>query len=474
MKNIYLILAICLISTLAIGQKNHQNKFENSTTLDEELIEILELNENAVHNKIILNKKKSYSKTNDNRHAVSEYITTAKNWRTGAIENSSKVVFNYNSQGELYLKTYYSWDSNKWNYSLKFEYAYVSGNISVLIDYWYENNYWNKNTKTTYSYNTEGDVKSAVKQYQHNSTWTNYSKIDYTYNQFDNLDYYISYNWTSVVSSWSEINKTEYSYYDSKKGTNSDDKISFITVYNSSNGWVNYSRTGLTYDDSDNLIEETYAYWTATTTDWEASSKLDYLYDSSNRLTEYITSYSDGTNLAEYSKNTFSYDGDSNVDLQMGYKWKSSEWQNNNRVTNLVYDNTISSEELIIHNIFDEKINMKHMLKSMDNEEWTNSAWKASGGISIDYVEVNILNLNDSDLFLTKIFPNPANGFISIVFDKTMVRPTLEIYESNGKRIFVKEIENGETINTSHYKCGMYYYTLSDGYKTYNGKLLIK
>ncbi len=485
MKNLYLILAICLISTFTFGQKNHyQNNLNDNNSIqlnNLNKLEIFELNENAIHNDIISQKKKSYSKTNENKQGVSEYINTAKNWNTGTVENSSKVVFNYNSQGQLYLKTYYSWDNNRWNYSLKFEYVYASGKLSMLTDYWYENNSWQKNTKTTYSYNAEGNVVIAVKQYQHNSVWTNYTKIDYTYNQYHRLDYFIDYNWTAVVSNWTQINKTLYGYGSSKKNTNSNHNIYFITVYKSDNGWVNYRRTAYTYDDYDNVISEASEGWTAPpssvgkTLDWNTFSKLDYTYDVSNRLVEYITWYSDGTNLMEYYKNNYTYDEYDNVDLQMVYKRQGGVWKNNNRVINLVYDNSFSSDDLILHNIFDEKIEIKHMLKSMANEEWTSSStWQSTGGMNIDYVEVHTLNINREKLFSTKVYPNPSNGFISIEFDKTMSNPRFEIFESNGKRILHKEISNGEKINTSNFKSGLYFYRLSDGYKTSNGKILIK
>ena len=116
MKNLYLIIAICFISASAFGQNYHQTKLKHNNMVQLNNLnksQIFELNENAVHNDIISQKKKSYSKTNENKQGVSEYITTAKNWRTGAIENSSRVVFNYNTQGQLYLKTYYSWKDNK-------------------------------------------------------------------------------------------------------------------------------------------------------------------------------------------------------------------------------------------------------------------------------------------------------------------------------------------------------------------------
>ena len=305
--------------------------------------------------------------------------------------------------------------------------------------------------------------------------WTNYTRIDYTYNQYNNLDYFISSNWTAVVSDWTQIKKTIYSYYSSKKNTNSNDNISFITVYNSNNGWINYMRSAFTYDNYDNVIEESSDYWTTSSSSWETTSKVDYTYDVSNRLVEYTTSYSDGTNLSEYSKNNYTYDEDGNVSLQMTHKWQGGVWENDSRIINFVYDNSFSFDDLILHNIFDEKIEIKHMIKSMENEEWTSSStWQPTGGMTIDYVEVHTLNTNRTDLFSIKIYPNPAGEFISIEYDVTMNNPNFELFEINGKRILVKEVNNGEKINITNFKSGVYYYILSDGYNVSNGKLLIK
>ena len=484
MKKLYLIIAVSLISFTTNAQIYQSKNIDgiNSFQFNSlDMFELIKLSEITNNNYLFSQNEKSFSKVNDNKRGVYEVITKSKNYRTGAVENSSKVRFNYNSSGFLYQETYYTWNVNKWDLGWKIEYTYSSNKLTLRNDFWYENNAWQKNTKTTFTYNSKNDLKQSITQYQHSYKWTNKSKYEYYYKDNNNLDYILSFNWTAVISSWTSMSKSVYTYYESsKKNTESDSKLSFITNYSPNNGkWENSSRTAFVYNESDNMIEESYESWTsgnnAKTNNWSASSKTTFAYNSNNKLEEYINFYTDGTSLVSTSKNNYTYDEFDNVNSSIQYNWDVDKWKNKYRTTNLVYDNSYAYNQLVYPYVYDDKIEQKHLLISYDKEEWTNnSSWVKTGGSSIDYVDVQTLNTSEDPLNTVKVYPNPTSSFLFIEFDKTMSNPTLEIFGIDGNKVLDLKVNNRDKINIRPLNSGVYFYILSSEHKTSKGKILVK
>lgn len=461
MKNLHLILVFCFITASSIGQNIYQNNSAKNRTQHLNSLNITELFDMFMeikHNEILFPKKVTSSKTNNNKQGVYEFITQTKDYRTGAIVNSAKAIFRYNSQGDVFQENYYSWDNNTWKDGYKVEYAVSSGRVSTMITYWFENSIWHKNVKTTYNYDSNGNLILETSQYQHNEVWTNKSKINYTYNNHNNLDYYISSNWTAVTSTWWQSKKSEYIYNNSKKDTNSDDLISFINLYSySSNTWNNTNRYAYLYNEFNKITSISYERWVAAKTlGWNTDSKTEYVYNENNKLAEYTDYYAVSGTLKQFYKTNYTYDENINVNLSTEFKYKNEAWVNNNRVTNLVYDTNYSTDDLLTKHVFDNMVELEYMLLSWDNEEWSNNTWNKDGGVSVTYQEINILNLYTSNIFPMKIYPNPSEGLISIEYSKTMNNPTFEIYNTSGKVMKMKNIESNDQIDISDLKSGIY------------------
>ena len=477
MKRLYLLFFSCLLSMALIGQSDllniHNNgdltnysnfdKYELFKKLNEQILQSVLFPQN-----IDLNKK------GGNYFGVDEVIYTSKDYRTGAVVNSTKINFYYNSEGKLYQVNYYSWENNTWVNSLKFEYGYNNSRLSIMYDYWYENNAWQKNTKTDYIYNSKDLLTSELVQYQHDYVWTNYRKKDYTYNQWDNIDFFIDYNWIGVTSTWSERTKTKYEYPSAKKGTNFEELASFIYYYshNGSN-WGNNSRVGFIYNDDDKLTQETYDSWSGSST-WDPQSKEDFIYDENGRLSEYSMMYSDGVELKPYTKNELLYGDDDNITSNTSFEMKNDSWVNKSRVINMVYDNSLTSGNVLINDIFDPRTESINMLISWENQDWSNNTWTKTGGANVSYEEVNVLSRNDLEVIMARVYPNPASEYITVDYNDLMTNPSMELYEISGRKLHVEKELNQERIDVSKLQSGMYFYIISDGIKCSKGKLVIK
>lgn len=109
----------------------------------------------------------------------------------------------------------------------------------------------------------------------------------------------------------------------------------------------------------------------------------------------------------------------------------------------------------------------------VEPDEGTITSW----GLEI-CSEVATLSLESSNLFDFMIFPNPNNGVFTIQFETYSIEPiTLNVFDLRGRQISTKKyLNNGvfnETINLEKVEKGIYFVTVSDGFKTGTKKIVI-
>jgi hypothetical protein len=118
---------------------------------------------------------------NENKTHKYRYILV-NNWIL-----SNKTEYFYDSDGNLILQNYYSWDNSTshWNISWKYEYSYINDNLVLLVEYIKDNS-------------------SPEPHY--------FSKKEYTYDSFNNILIYNHFRWDDDLNEWINNSREERTY----------------------------------------------------------------------------------------------------------------------------------------------------------------------------------------------------------------------------------------------------------------------
>jgi hypothetical protein len=108
--------------------------------------------------------------------------------------------------------------------------------------------------------------------------------------------------------------------------------------------WVNYSKDTYTYDGNNNMIEWLWQNWDGSY--WVNNRKYTYTYDGNNNMIERLGQNWDSSYWVNREKYTFTYDGNNNMIELLRQTWDGSNWVNDRKNT-LTYDgNNNMIEEL--------------------------------------------------------------------------------------------------------------------------------
>ncbi len=119
--------------------------------------------------------------------------------------------------------------------------------------------------------------------------------------------------------------------------------------------------------------------------------------------------------------------------------------------------------------------NSQYVIEDMDPEMGTNfyrlKMHKPDG--TYEFSDVVSADFPPDPLF--RIGPNPANTFVEIGLREVLEKVRFTLYASNGKEVFKDEWEGtlSRKIDTSFLSSGIYFYSLINGEKNYEGKIMI-
>lgn len=211
-----------------------------------------------------------------------------------------KYTYTYSQPNEVHFENYYQWDSNSWVHKTQNEYLYDSnGNIIQ-----YENHIVQAGTgqldkvykwEKTFSSTGKETMTISYGPSPSSSQWEPLTRLDYFYNQLDMDSLYHYYRWNS---SWALINKTEFSY-------------------NSANS----------------LVDET--HWGDDLGQWKEVQKKLYVYDSQNRLIEYMRKYRDH-NWVLLNKDKITNNFGTGNEINTYYFWHNNQWWPNQKITKTI------------------------------------------------------------------------------------------------------------------------------------------
>jgi hypothetical protein len=73
---------------------------------------------------------------------------------------------------------------------------------------------------------------------------------------------------------------------------------------------------------------------------------------------------------------------------------------------------------------------------------------------------------------IASVFPNPASEYITVNFAGEYPQITFELYDATGRRVILRQLENGERVNLEGIQNGIYFYKISAEDQVHAGKVM--
>ncbi|TDD99466.1 T9SS type A sorting domain-containing protein [Flavobacterium cellulosilyticum] len=338
--------------------------------------------------------------------------------------------YEYNTNNNLTVETNYSWDflNNKWKNSYKYSYTYNLSNKAVeeLDQNWNETtNQFENSWKTTHTY-TNGMITEQLYSKWTNSQWVNDEKftISYTNNLPSSST---TYNWAG--SQWVLKDRSTVIY-------NANNRIiGFLTEDWINSQWVNSSRSSYTYNSNNKMITEIYEEWMVNL--WNQVDKIENEFDVTGNRVRQILTYGNSISKDEYVYNT--------SNLMSNYVHPFNDKTGLDNITaDFPYVNQIIRVNSFNYNV-------------------TTSSFENSSRITYDYNNAIIL---DKEVFeiSTKnlsISPNPSNNYIQVSGIETS--ENYKMYSASGVEVFKGTISDNEKIDIKNLANGLYFLQFNKG-----------
>jgi hypothetical protein len=85
------------------------------------------------------------------------------------------------------------------------------------------------------------------------------------------------------------------------------------------------------------------------------------------------------------------------------------------------------------------------------------------------------LGVNDQNLTIVSLFPNPTSAFLKISSLENLSIVTIELFDVRGRKVLAQTIKTSERIDVRALSPALYFYKIKDGGKLKkSGKLVIK
>lgn len=232
-------------------------------------------------------------------------------------QNTYKIVYEYNSNQLLQIKTSLLWNGTTSQYEndARDLYAYYpSGKIKSQIHQYIVSGVWKNSSRTDYTYTSNNFTETMV-SFNINSSneFIPYYKDSFVYSSTGKEIFNFRFIWDDFSNIWIKQSKTTKTY-------NANDSILSI-LHESWDGiiWNPMARVTFTYNTQGNLIEYLEEYYISST--WYEVFKVTWQYNSTNKVTEQI--FYVGPPLEPNLKETFTYDTYDNLTCKTKFYWNS-------------------------------------------------------------------------------------------------------------------------------------------------------
>lgn len=360
----------------------------------------------------------------DENYNESLWVYSSWSGKNNRWENLMQEKTDYDDQGKLIGFTSYVWANGQWNSVSKREYIYGDDNevIQELRYAWkYNLNDWLKVEKWAYEYDDEGrSLKDSCYWWREPSQdWELQEKNDYSYIE-GKLHYIIGSKWDNATTQWRYSEKKWYLYDNIKWKLNS---LSSYEWYDAINNWKLVSHKVFGYDDGD--FEDYMIGYGVLSRDLDSDAWKKHLSEL------YIVNYSINSQ-----------------ELVLPYFLKTNEF--------FFYHKVVSKKQ----STTDLAINEKKQYRQVEYYYSPVGDVNTSARYKINQEEVNV-------------YPNPARGSVTINFSTSYGHGLFELLAINGKKILSTTCMNGDHINISSIKPGIYFYQVTLDEKVESGKLVI-
>ncbi len=372
---------------------------------------------------------------------------------------------------------------------------------------------WEKDSKTEYSYDGNGNISQVINEDWNaaNQSWVPAGKTDYSYDSNDNLIQIIDFEWS--VSGNQFINSSKVDRTVDESGLETE---ALISIWSTPPGeWVDVWKYEYDYTVNESLLLETEYMWDENAMDWVLSWKAEYTYNGDDKLsvTEEFNWDSDATLWTNSWKTNLFYDANGNVDRQLDstYLESSGIWQERglaeytyddlyNPLTEIYSQWDEGSAQLVLSSryeyIYEDGILLTELIVPpiswfvADYREQMVS--KPLGYVSYDYnTETSTFDPYYREGYLynehfptrvhafetlpfASIFPNPAREYITLEFEGKFHTVSFELFDVTGRRVLLKQVSNGESLNLEGLQKGLYLYRISEKEQVQTGKLMKK
>jgi len=390
---------------------------------------------------------------------------TATNWLYDTVQ------LNW-SAGNTYEASYYDsvhtskWIANVWD--AKVAVWRMSDSISYLPDgspaiSWYK--VWNpeswkflRGKRVTYFYLGNSNTEKEYTQVLDTLTrlWKNSQQEFYTYNTHNFLQ-------EDLIKSWDTLNLV----------------------------WVNSELVKLTYDANDLLTEQINQEWDAGSLTWQNSFKANFFYDAAGRPGErYVYEWIAASGVWRNMDHTVNkYNESSLLSEVLNQYWDEAEntWIDEVKI-NYNYDNQ-GNRTSVVYQYWDLNgswFNLSMYAYTYDENgnrtgsiyrswDFINNIWEDFYKETSYWSEFIPFSINDFDAAMVKVFPNPANDFVNIIF-KTEVKNAFCFLFSEDGRLLKKQNISGNLarMNTSGFLPGTYILKVFANGQDFSRKIIVQ
>jgi hypothetical protein len=123
-----------------------------------------------------------------------------------------KYAFQYNDEGNMTLCIEYTYEENDWMEDEKVEYEYAAGLLLSEVSYYNNSNEWNLSEKTEYTYNEAGYRTERIKYNRIDDEWKSRSRLVYEYDNAWNCLSHTIFDHNYGSEEWILEVKYEYAY----------------------------------------------------------------------------------------------------------------------------------------------------------------------------------------------------------------------------------------------------------------------
>jgi len=397
-----------------------------------------------------------YNANND----VIEATFAQNKWGTETLILRYKVNYEYDAQNNMIEEIDQEWDwaAEQLVNIRKFSYAYdvQNKNVIVHLEQVWENEQWVDCIKYSRNYDAQNNMVEEVKQERNWETGMleNALRWTCTYNNKNFPLEVISQNWNAELEEWINFLKKNY-YYDIQ-----DNIIEFLSQFWSleSNHWISDERFTAEFDTQNNMIEkigqainmegvlenkrkDTYSYdgqnnleervtadWDAALMQWVNSTRENSTFNSQNDELETLFQSWEAGEWFDKRKNTYTYDDHHNTTSGITQKWTGNTWENLNLTDLLIWYNN-------------------HEIRIYESQSYNLFKFVAS------YVKLATVSVQENTFKNNvKLYPNPVSNILNIETDNG-IAPEVKIYSMQGALLMNVK---GNTINLSSLSSGIY------------------